>query len=136
MKEYPTRKSRALAGSINRSAGALAEREAEQWLRAQGLEPLARNYRCRAGEIDLVMRDAGTLVFVEVRLRNNSHFGSSADSVTIHKRARVIRAAAHFMLCYKTWSDSPCRFDVMAGRRSTADIIHWEWLQQAFDASY
>ncbi|MDX9874698.1 MAG: YraN family protein [Spongiibacteraceae bacterium] len=121
---------------INRTSGALAERAAERWLCSRGLEPLARNYRCRAGEIDLVMRDGATLVFVEVRLRNHSGFGSGADSVTASKRARLVRAATHFMLFYRDLGQAPCRFDVMAGRRTAAGSIDWEWLQHAFDASY
>lgn len=79
------------------SSGARAEQRAEQWLTRRGLHLLVRNYRCRQGEIDLIMKDGNTLVFVEVRLRSRSEFGSAAASVGHAKQRRLVKAAAHFL---------------------------------------
>ncbi len=110
--------------------GAAAEDAAAAFLARRGLTLVERNWRCRSGEIDLVMRDGATLVFVEVRLRSNSRFGGAAASITDRKRARVV-AAAHQYLA-RLGTVPPCRFDavLMAGCR-VGDI---DWLRGAFDA--
>ena len=91
-------------GSRSRQqSGEDAERIAENFLIAKGLKLVARNYRCRFGEIDLIMQERETLVFVEVRLRRHSHgagdnnFGGAAASITGNKRARIIAAAQHYL---------------------------------------
>ena len=107
--------------------GAHAERLVADYLTARGLHLVARNYRCRGGEIDLVMRDGGSLVFVEVRARAGSAFGGAAASITRGKQERVILAARHYLARHRI--DAPCRFDavlVQAGRI--------EWLRAAFEA--
>lgn len=107
--------------------GAAAEQAAADYLAGRGLELLARNFRCRGGEIDLVMRDGRTLVFVEVRARGGMGFGGAAASITGAKQARIILAAQHYLL--RHGGDVPCRFDavlVQAGRL--------EWLRGAFEA--
>lgn len=98
----------------------------------RGLTLLARNYRCRRGEIDLVMRDADTLVFVEVRRRSSRAFGGALDSVDARKRARLVAAAEHFLMTRRIGDDRPCRFDVVAidGRPPHTAI---EWLRDAFE---
>ena len=83
-------------------------------LEAQGLQLLERNYRCRAGEIDLVMLDGGTLVLVEVRSRSTSDHGSAAATVGTRKQQRFIRAARHLMLTRRDLRSLPARFDVVA----------------------
>jgi putative endonuclease len=91
-----------------------------------------RNYRCRRGEIDLVMRDIDTLVFVEVRRRTSRAFGGGLDSVDARKRARLVAAAEHYLMMNRIGDESPCRFDVVAidgpSRRATI-----EWVRNAFD---
>jgi putative endonuclease len=116
-----------------RDIGAAAERAAEQWLKRRGLSTISRNYRCRRGEIDLVMRDAGTLVFVEVRLRSRSSFGSAEESVTVRKQRRLVMAARQFIATHPQLRHLSCRFDVLAatGRGAVQD---WQWLRNAFDA--
>lgn len=111
-----------------RTRGADAERAAEHWLAARGLHTLARNYRCRRGEIDLVMRDGDCVVFVEVRLRSRGDFGGASASVDGAKQRRLIVAAQHFLLGQPALRDAPCRFDVVAG--SGRD--DWQWLRDAF----
>ena len=108
--------------------GADKERLAEAYLRRQGLRLVARNYRCRRGEIDLVMRDGGELVFVEVRYRASSRFGGAAGSVDVFKQRRLIAAAGHYLGANP--SPLPCRFDVVA--ISGADRI--DWIKNAFEA--
>ena len=106
--------------------GARAEELARAHLERAGLKLLGRNYRCPQGEIDLVMADGDTLVFVEVRFRASAAFGSAAETVDARKRARVIAAAQHYLLAHP--ADRPCRFDVVAGD-GNAPI---EWLRDAF----
>jgi putative endonuclease len=90
------------------------------------LRTLARNHRCRQGEIDLIMRDSGTLVFVEVRYRRSSAFGTPAESVDAAKRRRLAAAASHYLKSHP--SDLPCRFDVVA----IAGENCIEWIENAF----
>lgn len=110
--------------------GQQGEDAALAYLQQQGLVCETRNYRCRGGEIDLVMRagkaDAATLVFVEVRVRKNAQHGSAAESVDRHKQRRLIVAAKHFLL---TQTPLPaCRFDVVA-----LDGGQIEWIKNAFE---
>ena len=92
--------------------GEIGEDLALQYLQRQGLSLLQRNFRCKGGEIDLVMQDRSGLVFVEVRKRASSAFGGAAASVTARKQARLILAAQLFLLRYRT--PPACRFDVIA----------------------
>jgi len=97
-------------------------------LKHRGLHPLARNYRCRGGEIDLVMRDGEHLVFVEVRYRSHRGFGGAAASVDLRKQRRVILAARHYLLS-NNWP-GPCRFDVVAFDQDRGG----RWIRDAFGA--
>ena len=107
--------------------GQSAEARAEAFLQTRGLKLLARNWRCRFGEIDLVMQDGATLVFVEVRLRSRSDFGGAAASVTPAKQKKLLAAARQYLATLKTLP--PCRFDVVAlSGNATPD-----WIKNAFD---
>lgn len=108
--------------------GARAETAAELWLNARGLTTVARNWRCKAGEIDRIMFDGATLVFVEVRLRSRADFGGAAASITPQKQQRVIRAAQLFLLQHPQFQQRACRFDVMLA----AAPDEWSWLRDAF----
>lgn len=116
------------AGPRTSQLGAAAELRAARFLAEQGLRLVERNFRCRSGEIDLVMRDGEWYVFVEVRLRRNSHYGSAADSVTSGKRRRFARAAEHYLLARGI--DARCRFDVVALGGPSGERI--EWIPDAF----
>ena len=107
--------------------GQAAEARALAWLQARGWLCLARNYRCRQGEIDLIMQDGDTVVFVEVRQRRSARFGGAAASVGTTKQRRIVFAARHYLLRLRT--PPPCRFDVVLVEDQIA------WLQAAFDAS-
>lgn len=107
--------------------GQSAEAHAEAFLKTQGLTLLTRNWRCRFGEIDLVMQDGSTLVFVEVRLRSRSDFGGAAASVTSGKQKKLLAAARQYLSTLRTLP--PCRFDVVAFTGDTAP----DWIKNAFD---
>ncbi len=114
-------------------SGAAIERAAAEWLQARDLICVEHNFRCRGGEIDLIMRDGRTLVFVEVRLRSHDSFGSAAESVTNTKQRRVIHAAQYYLATRSQGADQACRFDVL-GAKPDGDRIVWEWVQGAFYA--
>ncbi len=122
-------------GSTSRQAvGAEAERLASRFLIAQGLELVARNVRSRGGEIDLVMRDGDTVVFIEVRYRSDARFGSAAESVDGRKQRRIVDCAAHYLQRNPALARAPARFDVVAIRPSHgADRL--EWIRNAFQVS-
>ena len=108
------------------SSGGAAEEAAARFLAHEGLELLARNYRTRLGEIDLIGRDGTTLVFVEVRLRRSARFGGAAASIDWRKRIRIASAARHFLA--RLEREPACRFDVV-----TLDGEKIEWLRGAFE---
>ncbi|HEX7342051.1 MAG TPA: YraN family protein [Rhodanobacteraceae bacterium] len=116
-----------------RRIGDAFEERACAHLQRAGLTLIARNYGTRHGELDLVMRDGETVVFVEVRYRHDPHFGGAAASVTSHKRERLIRAAAGFLAAHPHYAHAPCRFDVMCFD-GPAEAARCQWQQAAFEA--
>lgn len=96
----------------SRDLGGEVESIALRFLEGRGMRLIGRNYQCRAGEIDLIMEESGTLVFVEVRFRKTSIFGSALESVDARKRSRIINCASHYLTTKKI--SSPARFDVVA----------------------
>ena len=110
------------------AAGSAAEDAAANFLARQGLQIVARNYRTRMGEIDLVARDGATLVFVEVRMRSSQRFGGGAESIGPRKQARIVAAARQYLARLRR--EPPCRFDVV-----TLDGGTPAWLRGAFEVS-
>jgi len=111
-----------------RAEGDLAEDAALAYLEGQGLRLKARNYRSRFGEIDLVLDDRGTLVFVEVRKRANARFGGAAESITAAKRDKLVATARQYLAGLRR--EVPCRFDaVLIDGTGTVD-----WIRDAFGA--
>lgn len=108
------------------ASGGAAEEAAANFLSRKGLEIVARNYRTRLGEIDLVARDGATLVFVEVRMRSGEGFGGAGASVDAGKQRRLVAAARQFLS--RLGSEPPCRFDVV-----TVEGGSPTWLRAAFD---
>jgi putative endonuclease len=100
-------------------------------LEARGLRLLARNFRCKGGEIDLVMQDGAVLALVEVRMRGRADFGGAAASVDARKRARLITAARVLLRTRPELARLPARFDVVAidGADQAAAV---EWIRDAF----
>ncbi|MGU9957889.1 MAG: YraN family protein [Arenicellales bacterium WSBS_2016_MAG_OTU3] len=114
------------------ASGDSAEELALQHLQKNQLKLITRNYSSRYGEIDLIMQDkaSDSLVFVEVRYRKNQHYGTPAETVTMHKQRKLILTAEQFL---QTESPSAsARFDVVAITGSGAST-NIEWLQNAFD---
>lgn len=108
--------------------GEAAEELAAAYLQRQGLRLLARNWRVRGGEIDLVCADGATLVFVEVRLRRSRAFGGAAASITAAKKRRLILAARHYLQRHP--GEPACRFDaILLESLSEAKLL---WLKNAF----
>lgn len=112
-------------------AGAQAEREAENHLRQHGLTLEQRNYRCKSGEIDLIMKDGPACVFVEVRYRKHGRFGSPAETVDHHKQRKLLRAAQHYLQSKRLVDRVPCRFDVVAVTGNTG-LPAVDWIRDAF----
>lgn len=112
--------------------GPAAEAHAEAHLAQAGLRPVARNYRCRGGEIDLVMVDRGTLVFVEVRYRSSTRFGRAEETVGRTKQGRLLTAARHYLQRHA--ERRPARFDVVAIHPDPAGGLEVNWIQDAFGA--
>lgn len=112
--------------------GRAAEDLACHYLAERGLVLLERNYRCRRGEIDLILRDTDTLVFVEVRYRGQGRFGSAAESVDRHKQMRLAACARQYLQARPHTVRTCCRFDVVAIDGPDCKI---EWIRDAFAVS-
>lgn len=108
--------------------GAAGEAAAAAYLQQQGLAIVARNFRVRGGELDLICKEKNVTVFIEVRLRSHANFGGAAASITVSKQRRVILAAQHW-LTQNHLHDAPCRFDCVL-----IDNGQLEWIRDAFTA--
>ena len=113
------------------NTGKDAEAHACCYLQAQGLQLVQRNYHSRRGEIDLIMQDKDSLVFIEVRYRRQSRFGSAAESVNHHKQSKLIACANHYIQTYPERARQACRFDVVSIDGNMDSI---DWIKNAFDA--
>lgn len=115
---------RAKTNDTTTTRGREAEARAAGHLEGRGLRVVARNFRIRGGEIDLVCRDGRVLVFVEVRLRSRADFGGAAASITAAKRRRIVLAAQHYLAGQPACD---CRFDCVL-----IDDGQLEWIRNAF----
>jgi putative endonuclease len=116
-----------------RAFGAIWEQAAQAELERAGLRLVARNWHCRYGELDLVMRDGDALVFVEVRYRNEAASADGLASITPAKRRRLVRTAEMFLAAHPAFTHAPCRFDSIAFSGSV-DNATCTWERAAFDA--
>jgi putative endonuclease len=118
------------ARATARRRGEAAEALAARFLAGRGLEIVARNYRTRLGEVDLVAREGEVLVFVEVRLRSWAAYGGAAASVDWRKQRRIVAAARHYLSRLR--AEPRCRFDVLTidGPQGVP-----AWIRGAFDAA-
>jgi putative endonuclease len=115
--------------------GRLWESRAATYLERHGLAILARGYRCRLGELDLVCRDDRQLVIVEVRARSSSALCSAVESIDAHKRRRIVQATRHLLMRHAAWQAAPIRFDVIAFEAIDTTEPQVQWIKNAFDAS-
>ncbi|MBO3277614.1 YraN family protein [Pseudomonas schmalbachii] len=113
--------------------GRAAEAMARTHLERHGLRLLAQNWLCRRGELDLVMLDGDTVVFVEVRSRRHQAWGGAAESVDARKRQRLVATAEHFLQQEPRWARHPCRFDVVAVDSGGNPPAQLNWIPNAFD---
>jgi putative endonuclease len=109
------------------SNGNAAEALAATYLQSFNLKLLERNFHCRYGEIDLIMQEGNTLIFVEVRMRSNANFGGAMMSITPNKQEKLKRSAQRYMQLH---GEQACRFDVVL--MHAVDINAVEWLKNAF----
>ncbi len=109
------------------------EKRVETWLQRQGLRTVERNYHCRQGEIDLIMRSPdGTLVFIETRYREHRSHGGALASVDQHKQRRLINTARHYLARHSSAATGSCRFDVVAVGPERSELDGIEWIRNAF----
>jgi putative endonuclease len=114
--------------------GQVWESRACEHLSDAGLRILARGYRCRLGELDLVASDGERLIVVEVRARAKSGFGSAIESIGPRKQRRIVLATRHFLMRNPVWNSQPFRFDVIAFDAIESSAPKITWLKNAFPA--
>lgn len=119
--------------SPTQQLGKQVEEAAQQFLIQKGLRLIVCNYQCRMGEIDLIMQDKEELVFVEVRYRKRSNFGTAAESVTLKKQMRIARTAQIYLREKRLTDRVPCRFDVVACTPNAQGQLSFEWIAGAFE---
>lgn len=112
-------------------SGFAAEASARDYLIAQGLSWVESNYRCRLGEIDLIMRDKDYWVFVEVRSRASKAYGGAIESITYGKQQKLLRTASLYLLTHKLHESAPVRFDVVSIEGKPPQLT---WISNAFGA--
>ena len=110
--------------------GQSTENRARRRLEQAGLKTLARNYRCRLGEIDLIMKDGDCLVFVEVRFRGKNARAGAKESVDLRKQSKLIATALHYLRQHRERRHWPMRFDVVAVDEGAQPPL--EWIKDAF----
>lgn len=109
--------------------GQAAEKIAAEYLTAKGLKLITSNYRSRFGEIDLIMQDGASLVFIEVRLRKNKTFGGGEESITASKQHKIVITAEYYL---QQHGSQACRFDALL--MDKADTKSIMWIKNAFEA--
>ena len=123
-----------MQGNTRLNAGREAEAYALQHLQQHGLQLIAQNWLCKRGELDLVMLDGDTVVFVEVRYRRHSAWGGAIESVDFRKQQKVILAAQLSLQKETRWADSACRFDVVAVEGAADCGSPLNWIKHAFES--
>ncbi|MCI8209003.1 hypothetical protein AUC61_05580 [Pseudomonas sp. S25] len=122
-----------MSGNTRQIAGREAEACALRHLQQQGLQLIAQNWLCKRGELDLVMLDGDTVVFVEVRYRRHSTWGGALESVDFRKQQKLVLAAQLFLQNETQWADAACRFDVVAIEGDPLDGPPLNWIKHAFE---
>lgn len=117
--------------SPKQTIGNQAENLAKQFLKSKGLVLVKAQFRCKMGEIDLIMKHQNELIFIEVRYRENAHYGTPFETITYAKRQRLIRTASYFQLCNPWTEHFSSRFDVISisGEQLNPKIT---WIPNAF----
>lgn len=121
-----------MARGNTRAVGQIAEQEALDFLIRRGLRKVGSNFRCRHGEIDLIMRDQACLVFTEVRYRAGRRLASASATIDLTKQRKLIRTAAIYLACHSRHAGLPVRFDVIAIDVNAAGRKSINWIRDAF----
>ena len=128
----PIRIHAALMTDARMRRGLDCETLAVRHLQLAGVEVLARNLRCKSGELDIVAREHRVLVIVEVRQRTKADFGGALESVDWRKQRKIIRATRYFLQAHREWRGLRLRFDVVAVEGTPAGEHRINWVQDAF----
>ena len=107
------------------------EQQARRYLEGHGLQLLESNFRCRFGEIDLIMRDADTVCFIEVRYRAQLDFGGAAASITTAKQRKIVKAALFYLSAHPALARHALRFDALLMQQGSG-AIEYDWIRNAF----
>lgn len=119
--------------SLSNKKGTEAEKRALLFLKQQGLKLLHKNFACKTGEIDLVMLDHFTLVFIEVRSRSYSRFGNAASSINTNKQQKIRKTAAFYLQKHRQHNHRICRFDAISiDNHDNSRQNSLEWIKSAF----
>lgn len=118
--------------SIKQRIGYRAEKRASRFLQKQGLSLITKNFQTRYGEIDLIMQDQHEIVFVEVRYRQNTDFGTASETVSLMKQRRIVKSSLTYLMKNQIPDSLPCRIDVIEITKN--DEIRW--IKNAFDVEY
>jgi putative endonuclease len=120
-------------GTDAKTLGQAWEARAARFLTARGIRIIARGYRCRLGELDLIGVDGTALVVVEVRARGRA--GAAIETIGFHKQRRIVNATRHFLMRHPKWHARHIRFDVIAIDRIDSGEPEIRWVKNAFDAA-
>ena len=118
----------------NLHKGLCFEAQAEEFLRRRGSQVLARGYRCRFGEIDLVLRDRETICFVEVKYRRSLAFGGAAYAISPAKRRKLVKTAQFYLASHAAAAKLALRFDALLIQRQPDGSNAFDWIKNAFYA--
>jgi putative endonuclease len=124
-----------MSGDPRHASGRVWERAASDLLEQRGIDIIARGYRCRLGELDIVGVDGATLVVIEVRARASGARGSAVETVGARKQRRIVNATRHFLMRHPDWFARPIRFDVIAVDAIDTAEPRMQWIKGAFQAS-
>jgi putative endonuclease len=117
---------------MSRVSGFLVETDAKAFLLKQQLSWVSSNYQCRMGEIDLIMKDKDTLVFVEVRRRRSQDYGGALSSITYAKQQKIVKAAGYYLMTNKLTHKCAVRFDVVT---LEGEGQPFQWIKNAFEGN-
>lgn len=118
----------------NLRKGLRFEDQARDYLSRQGLRLLESNYRCRLGEIDLVMRERDTICFIEVKFRRSLAFGGAAASITPSKQRKIVKTALFYLSAHRNLANLPLRFDALLMQQQVDGKTDINWIKNAFYA--
>jgi putative endonuclease len=119
--------------SARQALGRKGEEVAVDFLKKQGYRIIKRNYRCRAGEIDIVVKEGSSLVFVEVKSRRSTHFGLPEEAVSYEKRRHLTRVALGYLTHHRI-KETKCRFDVVSVLMNDHGVKEIRLIKNAFEA--